>query len=122
MWNSNFVIDSRDSEERKLSGISIFQNYQLSPITRTDGFGQNFSGEKILVNIITPKVFSGILGDGWERIFVPFFVFLRVFVISSDRASREHRKMFPADTADFYQIFLHIKQIICPSESQPYIK
>ncbi len=29
--------------------------------------------------------------------------------------------MFPADTADFYQIFLHIKQIIRPSESQPYI-
>ncbi len=30
--------------------------------------------------------------------------------------------MFPADTADFYQIFLHIKQIILPSESQPYVK
>ncbi len=30
--------------------------------------------------------------------------------------------MFPADTADFYQIFLYIKQIIHPSESQPYIK
>ncbi len=30
--------------------------------------------------------------------------------------------MFPADTADFYQIFLHIKQIIRRSESQPYIK
>ncbi len=29
--------------------------------------------------------------------------------------------MFPADTADFYQI-LHIKQIIHPPESQPYIK
>ncbi len=30
--------------------------------------------------------------------------------------------MFPWDTADFYQIFLHKKQIIRPSESQPYIK
>ncbi len=30
--------------------------------------------------------------------------------------------MFPADTVDYYQIFLHIKQIIRPSESQPYIK
>ncbi len=30
--------------------------------------------------------------------------------------------MFPADVADFNQIFLHIKQIIHPSESQPYIK
>ncbi len=30
--------------------------------------------------------------------------------------------MFPADTADFYQIFLHIKQIIRPFESQPYKK
>ncbi len=30
--------------------------------------------------------------------------------------------MFLADTADFYQIFLRIKQIIRPSESQPYIK
>ncbi len=30
--------------------------------------------------------------------------------------------MFPADTADFYQILLHIKQIIHRSESQPYIK
>ncbi len=30
--------------------------------------------------------------------------------------------MFPADTADFYQIFLHIKQIIRPYKSQPYIK
>ncbi len=30
--------------------------------------------------------------------------------------------MFLADTADFYQIFLHIKQIIRTSESQPYIK
>ncbi len=30
--------------------------------------------------------------------------------------------MFPADTANFYQIFLHIKQIIRPSESQPYLK
>ncbi len=42
--------------------------------------------------------------------------------ISSDWASRENQKMFLVDTADFYQIFLHIKQIICPSESQPYIK
>ncbi len=25
--------------------------------------------------------------------------------------------MFPADKADFYQIFLHVKQIIRPSES-----
>ncbi len=30
--------------------------------------------------------------------------------------------MFPVDTADFYQIFLHIKQIIRPSESQSYLK
>ncbi len=30
--------------------------------------------------------------------------------------------MFPEDTADFYKIFLHIKQIIRPSKSQPYIK
>ncbi len=30
--------------------------------------------------------------------------------------------MFPMDTTDFYQIFLGIKQIICLSESQPYIK
>ncbi len=30
--------------------------------------------------------------------------------------------MFPADTADFYQFFFHIKQIIRPSESQPYLK
>ncbi len=30
--------------------------------------------------------------------------------------------MFPKDTADFYRIFLHIKQIIRPSELQPYIK
>ncbi len=30
--------------------------------------------------------------------------------------------MFPADTADFYQIFFRIKQIIRPSKSQPYIK
>ncbi len=30
--------------------------------------------------------------------------------------------MFPVDTANFYQIFLHMKQIICPSEWQPYIK
>ncbi len=39
-----------------------------------------------------------------------------------DWASREHQKMFPADKADFYRIFLHIKQIIRPSESQPCIK
>ncbi len=45
-----------------------------------------------------------------------------VFVISSDWATREDQKMFPADTADFYQIFLHIKQIIRPSESQSYVK
>ncbi len=30
-------------------------------------------------------------------------------------ASREHQKMFRANTTDFYQIFLHIKQIIRPS-------
>ncbi len=30
--------------------------------------------------------------------------------------------MFPADTADFYQIVFHLKQIIRSSESQPYIK
>ncbi len=30
--------------------------------------------------------------------------------------------MFPWDTANFYQIFLHKKRIIHPSESQPYIK
>ncbi len=30
--------------------------------------------------------------------------------------------MFPADMADFYQIFFHIKQIIWPPKSQPYIK
>ncbi len=30
--------------------------------------------------------------------------------------------MFPADTVDFYQIFLYIKEIIRPSKSQPYIK
>ncbi len=30
--------------------------------------------------------------------------------------------MFPADVADFYQIFLHMKQIIRPSESQLCIK
>ncbi len=44
------------------------------------------------------------------------------YVISLDWASREHQKMFPADMADFYQIFHHIKQIIRPSETQPYIK
>ncbi len=43
------------------------------------------------------------------------------FVISSYWVSGEHQKMFPADTADFYQVFLHIKQIISPSESQTYI-
>ncbi len=38
---------------------------------------------------------------------------------------KRHKKApggVPADTVDFYQIFLHIKQIICPSESQPHIK
>ncbi len=30
--------------------------------------------------------------------------------------------MFPVDTTDFCQTFLHIKQIIRPSESQPYTK
>ncbi len=30
--------------------------------------------------------------------------------------------MFPADTANFYQIFLQIKQIIRSFELQPYIK
>ncbi len=30
--------------------------------------------------------------------------------------------MFPTNTADFYQIFFLIKQIMRPSKSQPYIK
>ncbi len=30
--------------------------------------------------------------------------------------------MFLVDMADFYQIFLHIKQITRPFKSQPYIK
>ncbi len=30
--------------------------------------------------------------------------------------------MFPADTADFYELFLHKKKIIRLSESQPYIE
>ncbi len=30
--------------------------------------------------------------------------------------------MFSVDIADFYQIFLHMKQIIHPSKSQSYIK
>ncbi len=30
--------------------------------------------------------------------------------------------MFPKDTAGFYQIFLHMKKIIRPFESKPYIK
>ncbi len=38
-------------------------------------------------------------------------LFAFVFVSSLDWASGEHQKMFPADMADFYQIFLHAKQI-----------
>ncbi len=57
------TIDSRDSEERELSGLSIFQNYRLSPITNQHETVFSPKSRKISIIFLHSSITSYIKND-----------------------------------------------------------